>query len=428
MDLRKDADIIIKSSLEAVLPDEAVKAALSGRKLSGRLHLIAIGKAAWQMAAAALDALGEGAAGEGKGSQDAAGEGKTAPVLGGLVVTKHDHSMGPLPPLEIIEAGHPVPDGYSFEAGRRAAEYAEKLGEGDTLIFLVSGGASALFELPLIDPAELSGITEQLLACGASIQEMNYIRKRLSAVKGGKFAKLCAPAKIFQIVLSDVLGDDLETIASAPAYPDSSTCADAFRIVEKYGIRLSEEAVRYLNMETPKELDGVETLITGSVRVLVSAAAEACEKLGYRPEIIADDLRCEAKDAGAMLAELAVRHQNAEESLAFIAGGETVVKLTGRGLGGRNQEIALSAAEGIAGLRDTAVFSIGSDGTDGPTDAAGGYADGGSRGRLAELGMSIPEVLAENDSYHALEKIGGLIKTGPTGTNVNDVSVLLIKR
>ena len=409
MDLRKDADQIIKSSIEAVLPDEAVKAALEGRAFSGRLHIIAIGKAAWQMASAALVMLG-------------------GRVRGGLIVTKHGHSKGALPPLEIIEAGHPVPDENSFEAGRRAAEYAKGLGDDDTLIFLVSGGASALFELPLIDPSEISEITSQLLACGASIREMNYIRKRLSAVKGGRFAELCAPAGIFQIVLSDVLGDDLETIASAPAYPDSSACEDALAVIDKYGLELSEDALRCVRTETPKKLDGVETLITGSVRVLVSAAEKACWELGYETEIITDSLCCEAREAGAMLAELARRNSNADRDLAFIAGGETVVKIRGKGLGGRNQEIALSAAEGIAGLGGTAVFSVGSDGTDGPTDAAGGYADGSTREKLLAQGISIEQALADNDSYHALEKSGGLIKTGPTGTNVNDVSILLIKR
>ena len=407
-DLRRDAGEIIRCSIASVLPDEAVRSALSEAELEGRLHVIAIGKAAWQMASAAMDILG-------------------SRVCGGFIATKHGHSQGELPPLRIIEAGHPVPDEGSFEAGRAGLEYASSLTADDTLVFLVSGGASAIFELPLVPEEELSDITRQLLACGADIREMNLIRKRLSAVKGGKFAKACGDARIFQIVLSDVLGDDLETIASAPAHPDSSVCAQAFGVVEKYGLRLSERALELLAVETPKELSNVTTLITGSVRVLAKAAKEACEELGYETVILTDDLRCEAKDAGRMLGELA-RQKCAEgaRSLAFIAAGETVVRLKGDGLGGRNQEIALSAAELIDGL-PAAVFSVGSDGTDGPTDAAGGYVDGESLGEMKALGIDPAEVLARNDSYHALEAIGGLIKTGPTGTNVNDAAVLLIR-
>ena len=258
--------------------------------------------------------------------------------------------------------------------------------------------------------------------------EMNTIRKRLSAVKGGRFAQHCAPAKVFSIVLSDIIGDPLDMIASGPAYPDSSTCADARRIAEQYGLRLSPEASQCLERETPKVLDNVETLITGSVRELCAAASAACRELGYEPVLLTDSLDCEAREAGAFLAAVARAHQDTERSLAFLAGGETVVHLTGSGLGGRNQELALSAAAGIAGLEDTAVFSLGSDGTDGPTDAAGGFVDGGTKERLARQGVRIFEVLKNNDAYHALAACGGLLHTGATGTNVNDVAVLLIRR
>ena len=216
-------------------------------------------------------------------------------------------------------------------------------------------------------------------------------------------------------------------IASGPACPDSTTAADALRIADKYSLRLSEEARRLLGVETPKELDNVETQINGSVRELCAAAAKMCGELGYEPVLLTDQLRCQAKEAGSFLASVLQTHRGDGKSMAFIAGGETVVVLTGKGKGGRNQELALAAGNGIAGLREAAVFSFGSDGTDGPTDAAGGYADGDTRDTLTQAGVLIDDVLTTHDAYHALEKTGGLIITGPTGTNVNDVAVALLR-
>ena len=347
---------------------------------------------------------------------------------GGIVITKHGHAQGPIGSLLIREAGHPVPDHDTFSATEEALALTSGLTEADTVLFLLSGGGSALFEAPLVPPAELQDITRQLLSCGADIVEMNTIRKRLSAVKGGRFARHCAPAKVFSIVLSDIIGDPLDMIASGPAYPDSSTCADARRIADKYALPLSAEAAGCLEKETPKELHNVHTVITGSVRELCAAAAGACRELGYEPVVLTDSLDCEAREAGAFLAAIARSHQDTGRSLAFLAGGETVVHLTGTGLGGRNQELALSAAAGIAGLADTAVFSVGSDGTDGPTDAAGGFVTGQTRDALAGQGVRIFDVLKDNDAYHALEACGCLLRTGATGTNVNDVAVLLIRR
>ena len=389
MKLRNDCDQIVRRALAAVQPDAAVRRALEGNPFQGgRVVLVAVGKAAWSMARAACDCVG--------GRLD-----------GGIIITKHGHAQGPIGSLLIREAGHPVPDQDTFSATEEAL---------------------ALFEAPLVPQEELQSITQSLLASGADIVEMNTIRKRLSAVKGGRFAQHCAPAKVFSIVLSDIIGDPLDMIASGPAYPDSSTCADARRIAEQYGLRLSPEASQCLERETPKVLDNVETLITGSVRELCAAASAACRELGYEPVLLTDSLDCEAREAGAFLAAVARAHQDTERSLAFLAGGETVVHLTGSGLGGRNQELALSAAAGIAGLEDTAVFSLGSDGTDGPTDAAGGFVDGGTKERLARQGVRIFEVLKNNDAYHALAACGGLLHTGATGTNVNDVAVLLIRR
>lgn len=408
--LRQDAQAIIDKALADALPDSAVRRALEQfQKPEGRLVLIAAGKAAWQMAKAAYDVLG-------------------AAITGGAVITKYDHVKGSIGALELFEAGHPVPDENSYRATSRALELVSGLSERDAVLFLLSGGGSALFESPLVPAEEMADVTKQLLACGADIVEMNTLRKRLSAVKGGRFAERCLPAKVFSIVLSDILGDPLDMIASGPAYPDSSTCAQALEVVRKYGLRLSDRALELLAQETPKTLTNVETHITGSVRQLCASAEQTARALGYTPVILTASLRCTARDAGSFLASIAQCHQDSKTSLAYIAGGETVVHLTGHGLGGRNQEIALSAAQEIAGLRDTAVFSFGSDGTDGPTDAAGGYCDGDTCAALAAQGISIPDVLQDNDAYHALQACGGLILTGPTGTNVNDLSVLLIRR
>jgi hydroxypyruvate reductase len=344
----------------------------------------------------------------------------------GVVITKYEHVKGEISHCVCVEAGHPVPDENSFSGTQKAIDAVTGLGKEDTVLFLLSGGGSALFEKPLIDGAELADITSQLLACGADIVEINTVRKRLSAVKGGKFAKICEPAQVYSIVLSDILGDPLDMIASGPACPDSSTCEDAQRIISKYGIQLSDQAKACMTVETPKELTNVTTEINGSVKELCRAAQRECEKYGYEAVILTDQLCCQAKEAGSFLASIAKTQEGSHKKLAFIAGGETVVNLTGHGKGGRNQELALAASVGIAGLTNVAVFSVGSDGTDGPTDAAGGYVDSETHQELTALGIDEYEVLKENDAYHALEKTGGLIITGPTGTNVNDVAVLLI--
>ena len=406
--LRQDADEIIKSALRAVRPDEAVTRALRDIAPRGRVRLVAAGKAAWQMAKTARDCLG-------------------SRIERGVVVTKYGHVMGPIEGIDCYEAGHPVPDENSFRGTQAALDLVKGLTAEDTVLFLLSGGGSALFEKPLVSGAELQEITGQLLACGANIVEMNTIRKRLSAVKGGRFAQLCAPAQVFAVVLSDILGDPLDMIASGPACPDSSTCAQALAIAQKYGLRLSQEALALLHKETPKALSNVTTQITGSVRELCRAAGETCRALGYEPVLLTDLLACQAKEAGSFLASILRTHAGSDKRLAFIAGGETVVVLTGKGKGGRNQELALAAAEGIDGLDGAAVFSVGSDGTDGPTDAAGGYTDGSTAQTLREQGISISQTLRDNDAYHALEACGGLIITGPTGTNVNDVAVALLR-
>ena len=405
--LRRDADAIIRSSLNAVLPDEAVRRALKAfAPRGGRVLLVAAGKAAWQMAHAAVETLGR--------------------VDGGVVVTKYGHVKGEIQGVTCCEAGHPVPDENSFAATEKALTLVQGLTAEDTVLFLLSGGGSALFERPLLPGEELQDITSQLLASGADIVEMNTIRKRLSAVKGGRFAQACAPAEVFSIVLSDILGDPLDMIASGPAVPDTSTCAQALAIAEKYHLNLSEQAKTLLQQETPKALDNVTTRITGSVRELCTAAANACRELGYEPILLTDQLCCEAREAGSFLGSIVRTHTGHGKKLAYIAGGETVVHLTGRGLGGRNQELALAAAPAIAG-RNAAVFSVGSDGTDGPTDAAGGYVDGETLAALTAKGWNVFDTLQHNDAYHALRAVEGLIMTGATGTNVNDVAVALLR-
>ena len=328
--------------------------------------------------------------------------------------------------MRCFEAGHPVPDKNSVAAADAVLKLTENLREDDTVLFLLSGGGSALFEKPLIPLEELQDITSQLLACGAEIVEINTIRKRLSAVKGGKFAAHCAPAKVEAIILSDILGDPLDMIASGPVSPDSATCDDAQNITEKYRLRLSEDTVALLRVETPKNLDNVNAQVVGSVRELCRAAGEACRSMGYETIFLTDQLNCEAREAGRFLAAILRSHRNDGKKTAFLAGGETVVHLTGKGKGGRNQELALAACEGIHGMQNAAVISVGSDGTDGPTDAAGGYVDGASYDELCKNGIKLHGVLQENDAYHALLAIGGLIVTGPTGTNVNDICIGLL--
>ena len=435
-----DAQQIIDKCIKDNLPGKAVENALINYPLGDNVHMIAIGKAAWSMAKAAADFLGDR-------------------LSNGIVVTKYGHSghtdksgrtghaghthaghthaghtIDHLHNIRIYEAGHPLSDENTIHATQECINMARDLQAGDELLFLISGGGSALFEAPCdgISLEDIQDITSQLLAKGADIVEMNMIRKRLSKVKAGRFAQIAAPAKVFSIVLSDVLGDRLDTIASGPAAPDSSTMEDAFKVVDKYGLRLTEVQQRYLSEETPKAVDNVETVITGSVRTLCESAAATAKELGYNPLVLTTQLNCEAREAGRFLAAIGLHMKEyGNGSVAIIAGGETVVTLRNGGetigKGGRNQELALSAAREISGLDDVLIFSLGSDGTDGPTDAAGGIVNGKSLAKLKEKGFDIDRLLEDNDSYTGLAAIGGLIMTGPTGTNVNDVSVVLCR-
>ncbi|MBR2048162.1 MAG: DUF4147 domain-containing protein [Oscillospiraceae bacterium] len=405
--LRDHAEQIARGAIRAVCPDEAVRRALGNVTLTGRVYLVAAGKAAWQMAAAAVNAL-------------------PVSLTRGIVVTKYDHVMGPLPSIECFEAGHPVPDENSYRGTQAVLDMTEHLDPEDTVLFLLSGGGSALFEKPLVAPERLEAITRTMLAGGADIVQINSLRKRLSAVKGGRFALWCQPARVESIILSDILGDPVDMIASGPAAADPVTADQAQAIAAKYGVDRDPQVKELLAVETPKEVPNVHTQVIGSVRELCLAAEREARALGYEPVFLTDRLDCEASDAGRMLAGKVAEAAAERRKLAFLAGGETVVHLKGTGLGGRNQELALSAAERLAGISGTALISVGSDGTDGPTDAAGGYVDSDTLADLARAGVDYRAMLANNDSYHALKAIGNLVITGPTGTNVNDVAIGLV--
>ena len=407
-ELRKDAEVIAFRAIEAVKPDAAVARALHNVQLTGNIYLVSVGKAAWQMAAAAVKNL-------------------KVPVCKGIVVTKYDHVMGEIPGVVCYEAGHPVPDENSFRGTQAVLDMTENLAEEDTVLFLLSGGGSALFEKPLVDGEVLQDITKKLLARGADITEINTIRKRLSAVKGGRFAAHCAPARVEAIILSDILGDPVDMIASGPAAADSATTEDAKRIAVKYGVVDREEVRVLLDRETPKEVPNVHTQIIGSVRELCRAAEKEAQELGYACIFLSDRLDGEASDTGRWMAEELRKYAGKGKKIALLAGGETVVHLKGNGLGGRNQELALAAAEVLDGVPNAALISVGSDGTDGPTDAAGGYVDTDTVRELKDRGMDIRAYLDNNDAYHALQAVDNLIITGPTGTNVNDVTIGLIR-
>lgn len=408
MTLKEELRAIAKEVIAASLPDEAVRRALAALPAArGKTVVVSVGKAGWQMAKAAAALL--------DGAFDA-----------GFVITKYGHSRGEIEGFRVFEAGHPQMDENSVRATQAVLDAVSGLAADDRVLLLLSGGGSALLEKPLIPLAELREINAQLLACGADIVEINTVRKRLSAVKGGKFARLCAPARVFSIILSDVIGDRADMIASGPACPDASTAREAMEIVSRYGLRLSPEALLLMRAEPVTRLDNARALVTGGVGQLCRAAVEACVRRGYEAELLTDRLCCEAREAGAFLGCVAAAHARDGRRLAYVAGGETVVHLRGAGKGGRNQELALAAAQQIAGIGNAAVLALGSDGTDGPTDAAGGVVDGASRALLEARGLRIPAILDANDAYHGLEACDGLLVTGPTGTNVNDVSVVLI--
>lgn len=362
-------------------------------------------------------------------------------IRGGLVNVKYGHTAR-LRRIQLNECGHPVPDRNGEQGAARIARIASEAGPEDLIICLISGGASALLPLPAppLTLAAKQQTTRLLLDCGANIHEMNCIRKHLSLLKGGQLARLAAPAALLTLILSDVIGDDLDVIGSGPTVPDRSTFADARAILEKYGIaRKLPAAVRArLNgdaPETPKPGDPiftrVQNLIVGSNRLAVDAAARQARELGYRTLVLSTFIEGETRDVArvhaAIAKEIRATGRPVKPPACVISGGETTVTIHGKGLGGRNQEFALAAGLDIAGMKDVAIASIGTDGTDGPTDAAGAVADGSTVSRAGAAGLDAAAFLARNDSYRFFEPLGGLIRTGPTGTNVADVRIILVR-
>jgi len=409
MSLKNIAESIVKETIKEILPENLVKSKLKELNINEEVYVLSIGKAAWRMAKAASEVL---------------------KVKKGIVITKYGHSLGNIDGFDIFEAGHPIPDDNSLKATEFVIKNFEKLGKDDHLIFLVSGGGSALFELPEegISFGEIQDITKQLLNSGADIVEINTIRKRLSRVKGGKFAKIVYPAKITALVLSDVLGDRLESIASGPAYPDITTKDNALKIVKKYNLRITDNVLKVLKKETPKEIKNAVHYVIGSVDMACKTVEKHAKKEGFNTYILTTQLNCEAREAGRFVASIAksINQTSFKIPACIIYGGETVVKVRGNGKGGRNQELVFSAALEIEGMKNIVIVSVGSDGTDGPTDAAGGIVDGETIVKIKRLGKNPYEYLENNDTYNGLLISGDLLKTGPTGTNVNDFGFLLI--
>ena len=406
--LKKDMQAIIQTILPKISPDNTVINGLRDFQLpKGNLYLVAVGKAAYTMALKAEQLL-------------------HGHIKDGVVCTKYGHVKNEIPGIRCYEGGHPLVDENGLWATKQILKMTENLQEDDLVLFLLSGGGSALFEDPLISLEELIDINAQLLRSKADIKEINTIRKRLSKVKGGKFAEHCQPAQVYTIVLSDILNDPIDMIASGPTAADQSTYEHAEQIVNKYHLSLSNEAKRCLQIPTIKTVKNSKICIGAGASILAQVVKEACEDLGYHSAILTDQLDCEAREAGRFMGAMAKYNQNCNKKIAYIIAGETTVNVCGKGKGGRNQEMALAAASYLDGMDNVAFFAFGSDGTDGPTDAAGGYVDGNTLNVLNKQGISIEKALIDNDSYHALAKCDGLIITGPTGTNINDVAVLLI--
>ncbi len=363
-------------------------------------------------------------------------------IRGGLINTKYGHGAAVLRRIEINECGHPVPDVQGEQGAAHIAEIARQAEADDLLICLISGGASALLPLPVppVTLKDTQAATRLLLECGANIHEINCVRKHISAIQGGQLARLAYPATMLALILSDVIGDDLDVIGSGPTVPDRSTFAEAKGILEKYRIwNKAPSGVRQRigasAPETPKpgdrSFDRVQNVIVGSNRLAVDAAAREARKLGFRTMVLSTFVAGEAREVARLYAAIARETRASARPLrcpaCIISGGETTVTIRGQGLGGRNQEFALAAAIDIAGLKDVVILSGGTDGTDGPTDAAGAIADGATLARAEAQRLDAAAYLANNDSYRFFDALGGLVKTGPTGTNVADVQVTLVR-
>lgn len=401
---------ILSAALEAVDPYKAVQKHVP--RLEGRVFGLGIGKAAIPM----MDALAD-----------------QIPLAGGFAVTKFAPEGSPKP-YPVIEGGHPVPDVRSLEAGKRALRFVSSLYEDDTLVCLISGGGSALVTAPYVPLEDLQALTSLLLSSGAPIDEINILRRQLDRIKGGGLAGM-TKAKILSLILSDVIGNPLEAIASGPTVPDPTTKEDAMRILKKYELegQVPDSILQFLeskssSLELRQQSAGLnpgQTIIIGDNKLAARAALQQAEREGFYAEILTNELRGEAREVGRELAfRLRVDSSARDRPFCLIAGGETTVTLTGNGKGGRNQELALSTVHELRGLENVMLIALGTDGDDGPTDAAGAVATGESASRAESLGLDAEGSLSRNDAYPFFEALGDLLKPGPTGTNVNDLVFL----
>ncbi len=369
------------------------------------------------------------------------------PVDGGMVITKYGHCNEKYQPekVQVYEAGHPVPDENGLRAAGRLTDLARGLDEDTMVVCLVSGGGSALLTAPCegITLDEKRTVTGLLLNVGADINELNTVRKHISGVKGGRLAQMFFPAKVVSLLLSDVVGDKVDVIASGPTAPDSSTFHDALNVLKKYNLlkQVPESVLKVIEKgadgqlpETPKAgdsiFDTIENIIVGSNLRAIEAAKERAEALGFRAEILFSELTGEAREAGRLLSEKAMetrRDRSGSQRVCLISGGETTVTVRGRGKGGRNTELALAFALAIDGRKGITLLSAGTDGNDGPTDAAGAVVDGDSVQKARRLGMDAGEYIDDNDSYTFFKKTGDILITGPTGTNVMDVQIIAVE-
>jgi glycerate 2-kinase len=347
--------------------------------------------------------------------------------------------------IKLQEASHPIPDEVGVEGTCRMLKIAEQAEKEDLVICLISGGGSSLMPLPRggITINDKREITDALLKCGATINEINTVRKHISDFKGGWLAKKAYPATVLNLILSDVVGDPLDFIASGPTVPDSTTFSEAIKVLKKCGLwnrapasvkKVLSDGEKGLIPETPKASDKafkkVYNVIIGNNRFASQAVCEHLGSAGLNTLLLTATLEGEARHIGVMLASIArevtISGNPVPKPAGIIAGGETTVTVTGKGLGGRNQEIALAAASKIGGIDGVVVASLSTDGVDGPTDAAGAIADGKTIPRAAEMNLNSEKFLAENNSYNFFSELNDLIFTGPTGTNVNDVSVIVV--
>ena len=443
-ELREHALAIFQAALAAVEPRAAVLRSLartdqmlrvvSGKKLVKRfdlrkldhIYLVGAGKASAPMAEAVEEVMGDR-------------------LSGGVVVVKTGHGLK-LRKTTVLEASHPIPNEAGLAAAQEIKTLLEKAGPKDLVLSVISGGGSALLPLPArgLSLADKQVVTKMLLGCGASIQEINAVRKHLSLVKGGQLARAAAPAPVINLMLSDVVGDDLDTIASGPFVPDHSTFTEIAEILARYELMPRIPAVvrdyvaRGLTgqiAETPKpganEFEKVINLIVGSNYQALLAAAGMARQVGYRPLILSSYVTGEtwevAKVHAALAKEVRASGHPVRPPACLISGGETTVTLKGHGKGGRNQEFALAAALELDGWEDVLLFSAGTDGTDGDTDAAGAMADGHTCARARQAGMSPSQHLDANDSYPFFARLGDLVITGPTRTNVMDIRLVMVK-